>query len=166
MVKNLPAMQEMWFASLGGEDPLEKGMAAHSSILPLEIPGTEEPSGLLSMGLQWVRYDLVTKSPPPPPSVCDWLISFSRMSKVQLCDGTCLNFFLFDAAYYCIVCIYYILLIYLHVDGHLDCFHFFTVVTNAALNIGVQTSVLSLLSLLLDVCPGVELPGRGYQSFF
>ena len=52
MVKNLPAMQEMWFASLGGEDPLEKGMAAHSSILPLEIPGTEEPSGLLSMGLQ------------------------------------------------------------------------------------------------------------------
>ena len=74
--------------------------------------------------------------------------------------------FLFDAAYYCIVCIYYILLIYSHVDGHLDCFHFFTVVTNAALNIGVQTSVLSLLSLLLDVCPGVELPGRGYQSFF
>ena len=66
MVKNLPAMQEMWFASLGGEDPLEKGMAAHSSILSLEIPWTEEPGGLLSMGLQRVRYDLVTKSPPPP----------------------------------------------------------------------------------------------------
>ena len=46
MVKNLPAMQETWFRSLGWEDPLEKGMATHSSILAWEIPGTEETDWL------------------------------------------------------------------------------------------------------------------------
>ena len=45
MVKNLPAMQETCVRSLGGEDPLEKGMATHSSILAWEIPLTEEPGG-------------------------------------------------------------------------------------------------------------------------
>ena len=45
MVKNLPAMWETQVLSLGGEDPLEKGMATHSSILAWEIPWTEEPSG-------------------------------------------------------------------------------------------------------------------------
>ena len=43
--------------SLGWEDPLEKGMATHSSILAWEIPGTEEPGGLQSMGSQRVRHD-------------------------------------------------------------------------------------------------------------
>ena len=52
MVKNLPAMQETWVQSLGREDSLEKGMATHSSILTGRIPGTEEPGGLQSMGLQ------------------------------------------------------------------------------------------------------------------
>ena len=51
-VKNLPAMQEIWVRSLGREDLLEKGMATHSSILAWKIPWTEEPGGLLSMGLQ------------------------------------------------------------------------------------------------------------------
>ena len=44
-VKNPPAMQETWVRSLGWEDPLEKGMATHSSILAWEIPWTEEPGG-------------------------------------------------------------------------------------------------------------------------
>ena len=57
MLKNPPAMQETWVRSLGGEDPLEKGMAAHSSILPGESPWTEEPGGLQSMGSQRVRHD-------------------------------------------------------------------------------------------------------------
>ena len=52
MVKNLPAMQETWVQSLGQEDPLEKGMATHSSILAWRIAWTEEPGGLQSMGLQ------------------------------------------------------------------------------------------------------------------
>jgi len=43
-------MQETWVQSLGGEDPLEKEMATHSSILAWEIPRTEEPGGLQSMG--------------------------------------------------------------------------------------------------------------------
>ena len=45
-VKNLPALQETQVQSLGWEDPLEKGMATHSSILPWRIPWTEEPGGL------------------------------------------------------------------------------------------------------------------------
>ena len=57
MLKNPPAMQETWVRSLGGEDPLEKGMAAHSSILPGESPWTEEPGGLQAMGYQRVGHD-------------------------------------------------------------------------------------------------------------
>ena len=57
MVKNPPAMWETWVQSLGCEDPLEKGMATHSSILTWRIPWTEEPGGLQSMGLQRVGHD-------------------------------------------------------------------------------------------------------------
>ena len=56
-VKDLPAMQEIQVQSLGREDPLEKGMAMHSSILAWKIPWTEEPGGLHSTGLQRVRHD-------------------------------------------------------------------------------------------------------------
>ena len=52
LVKNPPAMQDMWVQSLGQEDPLEKEMATHSNILAWEIPSTEEPGRLQSMGLQ------------------------------------------------------------------------------------------------------------------
>ena len=52
MLKNSPAMLETWVQSPGREDPLEKGMATHSSILAWEIPSTEEPGRLQSMGLQ------------------------------------------------------------------------------------------------------------------
>ena len=57
MVKNLPAMQEIWVQSLGQEDLLEKGMATHSSILAWRIPWTVEPDGLQSMESQKVRHD-------------------------------------------------------------------------------------------------------------
>ena len=57
MGKNLPAMQETWAQSLGQEDPLEKEMAIHSSILAWRIPWTEKPGGLQSMGSQRVRHD-------------------------------------------------------------------------------------------------------------
>ena len=50
VVKNLSAMLETWVQSLHQEDPLEKGMATHSSILALKIPWTEEPGGLQPMG--------------------------------------------------------------------------------------------------------------------
>ena len=49
-VENLPAMQETWVQSLGQEDPLEEGMATHSTMLAWRIPWTEEPGGLQSMG--------------------------------------------------------------------------------------------------------------------
>ena len=52
MVKNEHAMQEIWIQSLSWEDPLEKGMVMHSSILAWRSPGTEEPGGIQSMSLQ------------------------------------------------------------------------------------------------------------------
>ena len=57
MVKNLPATQETQVRSLGREDPLEKGMATHSSILAWKIPRTEEPGRLQSMGSQRVGHN-------------------------------------------------------------------------------------------------------------
>jgi len=56
-VKNPPAMWETWVRSLGQGDPLEKGMATHSSILAWEIPWTEEPSGVQSMESQRVGHN-------------------------------------------------------------------------------------------------------------
>ena len=55
LVKNLPAMWETWVQSLDWEDPLEKEMAPHSSILAWKTSWTEEPGGLQSMGSQRVR---------------------------------------------------------------------------------------------------------------
>ena len=59
-LKRLPAMRETWVRSLGWEDPLEKEMATHSSILAWRIPWTEEPGGLQSSGSQRVGQDRAT----------------------------------------------------------------------------------------------------------
>ena len=56
-VKHQPAMQETWVRALSQEDPLEKGMATHSSSLAWRIPWTEEPGGLQPMASQRVRHD-------------------------------------------------------------------------------------------------------------
>ena len=56
-LKHLPAMQETWVRSRGWEDPVEKEMATHSSILAWRIPWVEEPGGLQSTGSQRVRHD-------------------------------------------------------------------------------------------------------------
>ena len=60
MIKNLLAMPKIWVQSLGQEEPLEKEMATHSSILAWRIPWTKEPDGLQSMGSQRVRLDCMT----------------------------------------------------------------------------------------------------------
>ena len=57
MVKNLPATQETWVQSLGQEDPLQKGMATHSSIPAWRIPWAEEPGRVQSKGSQTVGHD-------------------------------------------------------------------------------------------------------------
>ena len=57
LVKDLPAKEETWVRSLGREDPLEKGMATHSSILAWRVTWTEEPGGLQLMRLQRVGHD-------------------------------------------------------------------------------------------------------------
>ena len=57
MVKNLPAIQQTWVQSLGWEDPLEKEMETHSSILAWKILWTEEPGRLQPMGLETVAQD-------------------------------------------------------------------------------------------------------------
>ena len=61
-VKNPTAVQETWVQVLGQEDPLEKGMATHSSILAWKTPWTEEPGGPQSMGLQRVGHNRATKA--------------------------------------------------------------------------------------------------------
>ena len=60
MVKHLPTVQETWVQSLGQEDPLEKEMATHSSILAWKIPWTQEPGRLQSMGSLGVGHDRAT----------------------------------------------------------------------------------------------------------
>ena len=60
-IKSLPAVRDTWIRSLGGQDPLKKEMTTHSSALAWEIPWTEEPGRLQSMGLQRVGHDLATK---------------------------------------------------------------------------------------------------------
>ena len=57
LVKNLPAMQEIWVPFLGQEDTLEKEMATHLSILAWRIPWIEEPGGLQFLGLQRIRHN-------------------------------------------------------------------------------------------------------------
>ena len=57
MVKRRPAVRETWDRALGGEDPLEKEMAIHSSTIAWKIPWTEEPARLQSMGSQRVGHD-------------------------------------------------------------------------------------------------------------
>ena len=64
-VKNLPAMQETWVWSVGQEDPLEKEITIHSSILAWRIPWTEEPGRLWYMGSQKVGHDWVTNTFTP-----------------------------------------------------------------------------------------------------
>ena len=74
-VKNLPAVQETWVRSPGREDPLEKEMATHSSILAWKISWTKEPGGLQSMGSQRVGHDwatntyLLMETAPVAPSI-------------------------------------------------------------------------------------------------
>ena len=62
IVKNLPAIQETQVQSLSLEDPLEKGVATHSSILAWMIPWTEEPGGLQSLGSQRVGHNRATNT--------------------------------------------------------------------------------------------------------
>ena len=62
LVKNLPAVQEIWVQSLGREDPLEKKTTTHSSILAWRIPRTEEPGRLQSMGSQTLLSEKLTHS--------------------------------------------------------------------------------------------------------
>ena len=99
LVNNLPAMQVTWVQSLGWEDPLEEGMATHSSILAWRILWTEEPGGLQSTGLQRAinTFASLHQMPPPtlraplPPALSLFLLLFnlfchvlSHFSHVQL----------------------------------------------------------------------------------
>ena len=77
-VKNLPAIWETWVRNLSWEDPLEEGMATHSSILAWSIPWTEEPGGLESIGLQRVRHDWVASSAQHHGTIAPTTISVMR----------------------------------------------------------------------------------------
>ena len=72
VIKNLPAMQDPRVQSLGQEDPLEKGMAVHCSILAWRIPWTEEPGGLVSVESQSDTTERLTLSLPQMASHKRW----------------------------------------------------------------------------------------------
>ena len=88
MVKHLSAMQQPWVRSLGWEEPLEKEIAAHSSILAWKIPWTAEPGRLPSMGWQRVRHNWVTSLSLHPSPVrlsasepsCGWAVVRARLN--------------------------------------------------------------------------------------
>ena len=85
-----PAMQETWVWSLGWEDPLEKGMASHFSILAWRIPWTEEPGGLQFMGSQRVRHNWATNM----STLLHHWVWYSRKSRLGV-QSPELGFFLF-----------------------------------------------------------------------
>ena len=78
MVKNLPAMQENWVQSLGWEDPLEKDMATHTSILAWRIPWTEEPGRLQSMERQRIGHDSASNMYDPATTL--WVLCLLTQS--------------------------------------------------------------------------------------
>ena len=80
-VKYLPAIQETWVWSLGWEDPLEKEMATHLSILAWRIPWTEEPGGLQSMGLQRAGHDWATNTHTPESWISLKITTFISLSQ-------------------------------------------------------------------------------------
>ena len=84
IVKNLPAMRETWVWSLDQEDPLEKEMATHSSILAWRIPWTEEPGGLQSTGSRNVRHDWAT-SLSLSLLLCRWGVLHRVLQVVDWC---------------------------------------------------------------------------------
>ena len=92
VVKNPPAKQDTWVGSLGGEDPLEKGTDAHSSILAWRIPWTEEPGGLQPMGSQRVGHGW---SDLAHTHMCTWKSTFNifqenlLQKKRKRCHRTC-----------------------------------------------------------------------------
>ena len=91
-VRNLPAVQESWVQSLGQEDPLEKGMATHSSILAWRIPWTGKPGGLQSMGLQRVGHDWASEHFTLNPSKSIFCIPFHLTQDIeyhQHCPALC-----------------------------------------------------------------------------
>ena len=70
MIKNLPTVQEIWVRSLDQEDPLEKEMATHSSILTLEKPMDRGARQAIVHGVTRVGHDLATKPPPQGRNIC------------------------------------------------------------------------------------------------
>ena len=84
MVKNPSVKQETQVRSLGWEDPLEKEMATHSSILAWEIPWTEESGGLQSTGLQRVRHDLLPKQHQPKCAIAPCLNKYTYLTLKML----------------------------------------------------------------------------------
>ena len=99
-------MQETWVLSLDWEDPLEKEIATHSSILAWEISGTDEPDGPQSMGHKRVERDWVTKQQQPHISAIMWYFYFTSLSmtisRSTHVSANCITSFFLHPLYICI----------------------------------------------------------------
>ena len=80
-------MQKTWVRSLGGEDPLEKEMATHCSTLAWEIPGTEEPDGLLSMGSQKSQTRLIRLGTQTTPAFSSYMYIRGTRERLRMSQG-------------------------------------------------------------------------------
>ena len=78
LLKNLPAMQETWVRSLGWKDPLEKGKATHSSILPWRIPWTVQSMGSQRVGQDWITFTFMAFF-MVNPHICIWLLEKPKL---------------------------------------------------------------------------------------
>ena len=109
VVRNLPAMQETWVQSLGQEDPLEKGMKTHSSILAWRIPCTEEPDGLQSMGPQRVRRDLDTEQQQHTVYIYIHTYIYTYCIYTHNASHACIHEYICMSIciYTCLICIWY-----------------------------------------------------------
>ena len=124
LVKNLPAMQEMWIQSLGWEDTLEKGLATHSSILSWRIPWTVWSKGSQGVGHDWVTFTFTGQDMQLACPLTSEIMPITLYFRIQLCHLLFCMFNVLNSYYnshdilytYYIICVmytYYVIMIFL-----------------------------------------------------
>ena len=142
-------MQETWVRSLVREDPMEKEVATHSSILAWKIPWMEKPGRLQSMGLQWVGHDWATTT------FSMWTLGFGFFSLNIVLWGfiqvvECIkSLFLFTAEWYSMMWVFHGFFSHLSSERHSSYFQFGAIMNKTYLNIHIKSLCEYIFSFLL-----------------